>query len=121
MANQMFVIMLRGLTTKWKQPLGYFYAYHSIHSLKLCSILMRALCACHEAGVTVPAVVCDMEVQQQQLAFNCLLVSEAKPFFLHPVTGAPVFFFFDPPHLLKALRNNFVKYDVKFSDGKTAK
>jgi hypothetical protein len=77
-------------------------------------LLMEALRRAHDIGINVVAVVCDMDTSQQKMASN-LGVTEERPFFPHPSTGQPVFFIFDPPHLVKCTRNNLVNYDIEFS------
>lgn len=63
--------------------------------------------------------ICDLDPQQQRLS-RLLEVTAGHPFFNHPVTGEPVFFLYDPPHLLKSLRNALVNHDIEFSDGMVA-
>ena len=57
-----------------------------------------------------------MEPQQQRLS-RVLGVCADRPFFDHPTTEEPVFFMFDPPHLMKSIRNALVNYDIGFEGG----
>ena len=57
--------------------------------------------------------ICDMEPQQQRFC-RILGVSEERPYFDHPTSGDPVFFMYDPPHLMKSMRNALMNYDIGF-------
>ena len=63
--------------------------------------------------------ICDMEPQQQRLS-RILGVCEERPYFHHPTSEEPVFFMYDPPHLIKSLRNALMNYDIGFGDGSIA-
>lgn len=41
-----------------------------------------------------------------------LNVSVDKPFIFHPCTGQKVHVMFDPPHLIKCLRNNLINNKI---------
>jgi hypothetical protein len=56
-----------------------------------------------------------MEPRQVLCVTDNLKVSSDRPFFLHPRTDEPVYVVFDPPHLLKCLRNNLMSYDIEVS------
>ena len=42
-ANHATVFMIRGLTTKWKQPIGYFLSNGTIKSDKLKTLVIEAI------------------------------------------------------------------------------
>ena len=58
----------------------------------------------------VKAVVCDQGSTNRSM-YYLLGVSPARPFF--ELEGQQIFCIFDAPHLLKSLRNNFLKYDFE--------
>ena len=45
---------------------------------------------------------------------SLLEITNERPYIWH--NGNKIFFLFDPPHLLKSLRNNFLKYSVRWND-----
>nr|XP_050029141.2 uncharacterized protein LOC126525127 [Dermacentor andersoni] len=61
------------------------------------------------AGLQPVAVVCDQG--NQNVSLFSKLVTPEKPYL--SVIGEPLFFIFDPPHLLKCLRNMLLKYDFR--------
>nr|XP_050043440.1 uncharacterized protein LOC126540642 [Dermacentor andersoni] len=61
------------------------------------------------AGLQPVAVVCDQG--NQNVSLFSKLVTPEKPYL--SVNGEPLFFIFDPPHLLKCLRNMLFKYDFR--------
>ena len=63
----------------------------------------------------VVSVVCDMEKRQVQCMTKTFNITPETPSFNHPDTNEPVFGHFDPPHLIKCLRNNLMNYDILVS------
>ena len=117
--------MVRGLTLKWKQVIGYHLTKHSIGVNKLKDIIFNAIRQLRQIGLIVDVLVMDQESSQWKLVkdlgvnpqntfFRCDNVEEETKCHIIP----------DPPHLIKNLRNNFLDKDISFSlDGvsKTAK
>lgn len=64
----------------------------------------------HEAGLDVRVVVCDQSATNRSISSN-LGISPDKPFFVHKTRK--IYFMFDPPHLLKSLRNNLKMYNFR--------
>ena len=62
--------------------------------------------------MTVVAIVCDQETNQMRLMKE-LGVTPQSPFLVHPTGGQRIAVIPDPPHLLKNLRNNLMKYDIE--------
>jgi hypothetical protein len=58
-------------------------------------------------GLTVVVVMSDMGSNFQSLAKR-LNITAGNPWFIH--NNQKYFVMFDPPHLLKCVRNNLVKY-----------
>jgi hypothetical protein len=83
-------------------------------SKKLRELVLNVLDSLREVGLVVKAVVCDQGANNRSL-FTKLGVTVDKPFI--EVNQNKVHSLHDPPHLLKSVRNNFRKYNVKFSGG----
>ena len=111
-ASHVLVFMIRGATKKWKQVIGYFFYEASLAWDTLRSLLYSALKFCADSGLHVIAVVCDQESSQMKL-WKELGVSSSRPFLVDPTKGHKISIIPDPPHLLKNLRNNLMKYDIQ--------
>lgn len=119
------VVMVRDLTSKWKQPI-----YYSFDQKITKEILFEILSVLHEAGFAVKAVVSDMGGSNQGLGKDlniaCKVLkqkenqstSEIKvtTSFRHPSSNSNVWVFPDIPRLLKLFRNTFLDYGIKFSN-----
>ncbi len=99
-ANSALVFMVKGLCAKWKQPIGYFLSHNTAPAEKLKALVVRV-------------VICDQGSTNQQM-FRLFGVSADKP--CVNFCGKQVVFMFDPPHLLKNVRNNLMKHDFVIGD-----
>ena len=120
-AEQLFIVMLKGISRKWKQVIGYYLLSKQFSKSQINSILQNVFQNCHASNITPVAIVCDMETRQQALATEILRVNYEKSFFNDKFTENKIFFVFDPPHIMKCLRNNFQSYDIEFKPGKFAR
>ena len=136
-ANHALVFMVRGLVGKWKQPIGYFLSSGTMTNVTLVTLLKQAIDKAHDVGLKVKVVICDQGsnnryiilINHSQTIFNVfykefiiytltffcrsalqtsLGVKMDQPFFDH--NGDKIFCLYDPPHLLKNVRNNFKKH-----------
>ena len=104
LANHAVAFMVRSLVDKWKQPLGYFLSSGPMGGAELKHLLLSCIEKLREIGLTVVLFVCDQGTNNQNLFHTRLGVTEDKPFFVHSDTK--IFTMYDPPHLLKNIRNN---------------
>ena len=111
-ATQVLVFMVRGVTKKWKQSVGYFLSAGPTKADIQKQLLVDCISKLQEAGLTVVASVCDMSATNQQT--YRLLGADGGHF---QVGGQDVAALYDVPHLFKCLRNALLKYDVVV-DGK---
>jgi glycosyltransferase involved in cell wall biosynthesis len=105
-ANHATVFMVRGLIQRWKQPMGYFLSSGTISSSMLQSLLLEALDKVKEIGLEVKVIICH-QGSNNRSALEKLGVKEQSPSFLHE--GVKYLVLYDPPHLLKNVRNNLKK------------
>lgn len=110
-ATHTLVFMARGIHENWKQILGYFLVHKSMPGQSLKPIVISCIEKLQAIGLDVLATVCDQASNNISL-FNELGLTPEKTFF--EVDNHDVNFMFDPPHLLKALRNNFLKYKLEY-------
>ena len=115
LGNHALVFMASGMFTHWKQPLGYFVSRNSAPALVLKDLLFQCLSYVRSAGFIVKGIICDMGPTNQKL-LRSIDVTSDSPFI--EVEGEKVFVFFDPPHLLKCVRNNLFAHDFVV-DGET--
>ena len=106
-ANHSLAFMVRGLASKWKQPIGYFLTSGTVSPNALKSLLLSAVHRLTSVGLNVISVICDQGANNRSM-IKSLDVTPEKPFFLNE--GSKIFVFYDPPHLIKNVRNNFKKH-----------
>lgn len=102
------VLMVRGIFSKWKQPLCYFFYNTTCPGMTLKEIIFHAVNKLREIGLFVIVIISDMGANNIQLK-NLLSVTPETPYFI--LDDQKIFFMFDTPHLLKALRNMLMKYN----------
>lgn len=96
-------VIARGLFNGWRQIV--FYQYDTRMTEEILFNLIRRI---SNIGFRVVATTCDMGPENRRLRKD-LGVSRNRPFFSLPESPKEnVFFFHDPPHLLKCIRNHFI-------------
>ena len=113
-ASSATVFMARGLIGQWKQPFGYALTSSAIKHADLKVLLMEAIKTLKGVGLKVKAVVCD-QGPNNQMVLKTLGVTPEQPFFHHEDDKITVLF--DPPHLIKSIRNNLINHDFYTADG----
>ena len=114
-ANHAIAFMVRGLVGKWKQPVGYFLSSGPMSGSTMKSLLFQCIEKLTGIGLTVKAVICDQGSNNRNLFESGLNVSILKPYFI--VLEQKVYLLYDPPHLVKNVRNNLRKHGF-IVDGK---
>ncbi len=117
LATSAIVFMARGSCENWKQPLAYFLVNEACNSEMVKEKLFQIIDKVENIGLSVLAVVCDIGSNFQKL-FRELNLDYENPSFLR--NGKKILFLFDAPHIIKAIRNNLMKYDFHFGDRKFA-
>ena len=95
------VLMIRGLTTKLKLPIGYHFSSGPIPSTTLAAILVDAITKINATGFSIVAVVMDQGTN------NIAAIKQLTDTNKITVARNSAFLFYDTPHLLKNTRNNF--------------
>lgn len=103
------VIMLRGLCKSWKQPIAYFLVNTIFKAEYATRTILQVVEKLQEVGLQLIAVVSDMDNNFVKMA-QLLGVVNDEPYF--EVNGKKIFYFFDPPHALKASRNMFATNNI---------
>lgn len=110
-ATDTLVFMAKGIHENWKQVLGYFLVHKSMPGQSLKTIVVSCIEKLQAINLDVLATVCDQGSNNISL-FNELGLSPEKTSF--KVQNRDVHFMFDPPHLLKALRNNLMNHKLEY-------
>ena len=113
-ADHALAFMVRGLYSKWKQPLGYFLTAGTVQSNVLQNIVRTYLEKLESIGLHTKVLVCDQGPNNRSFLQKLEGVSIEKPFLLH--NDRKVFVIYDPPHLLKNVRNNLMKSNFTYDD-----
>ena len=113
-ADHALVFMVCGLMSKWKQPLGYFLTAGTVKPETLQKLTSKCLVKLEEIGLCPKVVICDQGSNNRSYLEKLEKVSIEKPYMMH--NGKKVFVMFDPPHLLKNVRNNFIKSNYQYDD-----
>jgi hypothetical protein len=114
-ADHAHVFMLRGINGKWKQPIAYTFSKSSTKTIDLVRILKAIIKECTEIGFKILATVSD-QGSTNQAAINYLMkrsvsvedVSENVDRKYFYIGGSKIVHIYDPPHLLKCIRNNLL-------------
>jgi hypothetical protein len=114
LANHAMVFMVRGIMEKWKQAIGYFLSSGPMGGKEMEELVRICITKLHAIGLTVILLVSDQGSNNQHLFQSVLGITAEKPFFYHDTTK--VFVMYDPPHLLKNIRNNFKKHGYTIHD-----
>ena len=107
------VVMARGLTSPWRQPI-----YFKFDQPMTKEILFDVIQAMTDAGFDVVGITSDQGPTNKTL-WNSLHVSLTKTFITLPGKTDKVYVFYDAPHLLKCIRNNFVDSGFVLEDKTT--
>lgn len=117
-ATDVLVFLLVGINVPWKVPIGYFLVKGTSAKLKA-QLVTKAFELVHETGVEIKALTCDGARANLAMATElgcCLVADKLQTTILDPTTGQRVYFFLDPSHMLKLVRNTFCDYRC-FYDG----
>lgn len=130
LGDHMMVFMIKGIVKRFKQPFAFFISDGPMKSDMLAVQIKKAITALQNIGLRVVGTVCDqfdkgainklVEETKQNLARN----GRQHCSYTFNVNDNEIMPIFDPPHLLKGIRNNFMKGEAQFVMGgvtKTAK
>ena len=113
-ADHALVFMVRGLLSKWKQPLAYFLTAGTVTADKLQQLTRNCIDRIEQIGLHTKVLICDQGSNNRCFLQKHEKVSIYRPYILYK--EHKVFVMYDPPHLLKNIRNNFIRSDYKYDD-----
>lgn len=99
-------VMVRGLTSHWKQPIYYQYDQPMTRD-----ILEKIISELYKSNYTVVGIVSDMGPGNIKLWSQLNVHHSKNCFFLHPEDNSlKVFVYADVPHLIKLARNHLIDH-----------
>lgn len=114
LAYHALVFMIRGLRSKWKQAVAFYFVRSAAKSHTLKSCIQQVIRAIHEkTEFRVVASVSD-------LATNNRSAVRSQGEYVYSVNGHTIYHLNNVPHFIKCLRNNFMEKDILY-DGRRAK
>jgi len=115
LAGNALVFMLRGIAARWNQPVGYVFTKTACAPKIVKALILECIEKCEKNGCKLQVIVSDQGSNFQSLVSE-LGITPQKPYFYHK--GNRYFYMYDPPHLLKSVRNNLSKYTFQFGNKK---
>nr|XP_039274098.1 uncharacterized protein LOC120348054 [Styela clava] len=116
-ASHIICFMVKGITTKWKQLIAYFYTGMSVAPYQLWGMIKQIICHLGECEYKVVNVVSDMASSNQGMWKEAGVITnrfQISPCVVHPYfANENLYFMADVPHLLKNLRSAVLKYDLE--------
>ena len=121
-ANHVLVFMAKGLRRKWKQPIAYYFTHSGVRAADLMRVIKEIISALQDCGIYVMATVCDqlssnvkcIKMLREETQRNHAIANKENKMFGFTVNGQEIIPIYDPPHLIKGLRNNLLQHDAKF-------
>jgi len=117
-AKSALCLMLHSPLKKFKIPLCFFFSSSSVPSSKLKEIVMNVIIKLFYIDILIHCVIFDQGPCNQAMAKSFGISTERTwiDITINENSLLRVFFIFDPPHLLKSIKNNFLKYRLLFRD-----
>ncbi|XP_063821363.1 uncharacterized protein LOC135071511 [Ostrinia nubilalis] len=127
LADHALVFMARGAVCKWQQPVAFYFTEGAVSSQNLQIILKEIVNAVVETGLLPIALVSDqgssfqsaLKTLQENTRGEQIRAGIETDDTIN-ISGASLSVIFDPPHLIKGLRNNFITKNIKMN-GKISK
>lgn len=113
-ATSALVVMVTWLNKTMKQVVGYWLLGGKANSDRTHNVILDAVDKVSETGLIVKSVICDQGPRNQGFVKKMNITVE-KPYFERK--NHKIFFIFDPPHLIKSMRNNVMKKTLKYKGG----
>ncbi|TGZ55055.1 Uncharacterized protein DBV15_12509 [Temnothorax longispinosus] len=119
-ADHALVFMLRGIRTGWKIPLSHNFCKSQTKTPQLMRYIKEIVHEITKAGFIIVATICDqgssnVAALNQFLSdsrSNCLKKGEQFDETII-LDNQKIIVLYDPPHLLKEIRNNFLEKDIE--------
>ncbi|CAK1593758.1 unnamed protein product, partial [Parnassius mnemosyne] len=121
--DHVLVFMIRGIVKKYKQPIAYYYCSGSTKAVELKVHINNIVKKVQKTGLKVVATICDQGTSN--VAAITMLIKETQEVYVRngkiyregffKVGNDKIFPLYDPPHLIKGIRNNLITKDLKYT------
>ena len=111
-ANHATVFMIRSIFGTWKQPVGYFLTAGPMKSDVILIKLKECIQHMKECGLIPKIVICDQGPSNR--GCKALLNLTDEQYFIY--SGDRIYFLYDPPHLIKSIRNALYNNGFLYKD-----
>lgn len=112
-AKNVLVLMARSIAGDWKIPVCYCFVETACSSKILKDLIFDIIIKLRNSGAMVLAFVTDMESNFMQLSRELGISTENSIF---SIQEEKIVYFFDTPHLIKALRNMLLLHNFVFNN-----
>lgn len=121
-ADHVLVFMIKGLKANYKQPIAYLFCKSATKAAVLKKSIKNIIMELDKTGLNVVSTVCDQSTINSKVINE--LIDETKAAYLRSgneprencfeIENKKIFPIFDPPHLLKGIRNNLLTKELRF-------
>ena len=111
-ANHATVYMIRSIFGTWKQPVGYFLTAGPMKSNVILIKLKEYIQHMKDCGLIPTIVICDQGPSNR--GCKALLNLTDEQYFIY--SGDRIYFLYDPPHLIKSIRNALYNNGFLYKD-----
>lgn len=112
-AKYALVVMAHGIAYDWRHVVGYVFTEKPCSAGKVCELLLEVVRMLLHVGIKPHALTTDQGANFCGLA-KVLHVTAKNPTFT--LAGQQMCYMWDSPHLIKSVRNNFLKYEFHFGE-----
>lgn len=121
-ADKALVFMVRGIKRKFKQSISFYFTESGMKTPDLVVALKETIRAVQATGLKIIATVCDqaptnvaaLNILHKETIENYTRKGIEKKTLGFEIDGIEIVPLYDPPHLLKGVRNNLVTKDLLF-------
>jgi len=121
-SEHVLVFLLRGINRKWKQPVAYYFCQSTTKTPQLVNCIKEVVTAVQSTGLNILTTVCDqggtnsaaIKFLKNETNNSCTKNYVENSYFGFTINNQEIIPIFDPPHLLKTIRNNLITKDLVF-------
>lgn len=123
-ADKALTFLVRGVRRKFKQPIAYFFTNSTMKTTNLVVAIKEVVHAVQSTGLNIISIICDqastnvaaINIHKAETKSKYLKMKMEKKIFGFELGGEEIVPLYDPPHLLKCIRNNLITKNLTFTD-----
>ncbi|VEN38885.1 unnamed protein product, partial [Callosobruchus maculatus] len=122
-ADHALVFMLKGVNKKWKQPICFTFCENATPTTHLVRLIKNVVRCVRQVGLHIVATISDQGTTNVAAINN--LINDTRAYCLrngidnryqgYLIDGQEIIHLYDPPHLLKGVRNGLLTKDLHFT------